>query len=128
MAAFDSIIKDILPYVPNCPDSLIESTLRSACIEFAERSKAYVFDLEPITTISGVYEYEFDQPSGTEVHQILWMTYDGNLLGSHAANMATYALYIQVIFLLNNFYADLHTPLDVFRKYFSFFSTFDWER
>jgi hypothetical protein len=23
-----------------------------------------------------------------------WMTYDGNLLGSHAANMATYALYI----------------------------------
>tara|TARA_R110002167_G_scaffold56427_1_gene160104 strand:+ start:134 stop:817 length:684 start_codon:yes stop_codon:yes gene_type:complete len=78
MAAFDSIIKDILPYVPNCPDSLIESTLRSSCIEFAERSKAYVFDLEPITTISGVYEYEFDQPSGTEVHQILWMTYNGD--------------------------------------------------
>ena len=55
MAAFDSLIKDILPYVPNCPDSLVESTLRSACIEFAERSKAYVYDLDPITTISGVY-------------------------------------------------------------------------
>jgi hypothetical protein len=52
--------------------------LRSACIEFAERSKAYVYDLDPITTISGVYEYEFDQPSGTDVHQILWMTYDGD--------------------------------------------------
>ena len=25
-----------------------------------------------------MYEYEFDQPSGTEVHQILWMTYDGD--------------------------------------------------
>lgn len=57
-----------------------------------------------------------------------WMTYDGNLLGSHAANMATYALYIQVIFLLNNFSDQLLTPLDVFRKYFSFFATFDWER
>lgn len=78
MASFDSLVKDILPYVPNCPDSLIESTLRSACIEFAERSKAYVHDLDPITSISGVYEYEFDQPSGTDVHAILWMTYDGD--------------------------------------------------
>ena len=78
MASFDSLIRDILPFVPNCPDSLIESTLRSATIEFAERSKAYVFDLDAITSISGVYEYEFDQPSGTDVHQILWMTYDGD--------------------------------------------------
>ena len=78
MASFNSLVKDILPYVPTCPDSLVESTLRSACIEFAERSKAYVYDLDPITTISGVYEYEFDQPSGTDVHAILWMTYDGD--------------------------------------------------
>lgn len=59
-----------------------------------------------------------------------WMTYEASLLGSHAANMATYALYIIVIFLLNNFYDDLHTPLDVFRKFFEFFgreaATFDW--
>ena len=67
MASFDSLVKDVLPYVPNCPDSLIESTLRSACIEFAERSKAYVYDLDPITSISG-----------TDVHAILWMTYDGD--------------------------------------------------
>ena len=32
------------------------------------------------------------------------MTYEASLLGSHAANMATYALYIIVIFLVNNFY------------------------
>ena len=78
MAAFDSLIKEVLPYVPNCPDSLVESHMRSATIEFCERSKAYVYDLDPITSISGVYEYEFDQPSGTDVHQILWMTYDGH--------------------------------------------------
>jgi len=78
MASFESLVKEILPYVPGCPDSLVENYIRSATIEFAERSKAYVFDLEPITTISGVYEYEFDQPSGTEVHQILWMTYNGD--------------------------------------------------
>ena len=78
MASFSSLVKEVLPYVPNCPDTLIESNLRSATIELCERSKAYVYDLDPITTISGVYEYEFDQPTGTDVHQILWMTYDGD--------------------------------------------------
>ena len=78
MAAFSTLVKEILPYVPNCPDTLVISNLRSATIELCERSKAYVYDLDPITTISGVYEYEFDQPTGTDVHSILWMTYDGD--------------------------------------------------
>lgn len=78
MASFDSLITEVLPYVPGCPDSLIETTLRSATIELCEKSKAFTFDLDPLNSISGEYEYEFDQPSGTDVHQILWMTYDGN--------------------------------------------------
>ena len=59
------------------------------------------------------------------------MTYESSLLGSHAANMATYALYIIVIFLLNNFYEELQSPLDVFKKFFDYFGSetknFDWE-
>jgi len=78
MASFDSLIRDVLPYVPGCPDALIESNLRSATIEFCEKSKAYVQDLDNITTVSGTHEYEFDQPTGTDVHQILWATYDGH--------------------------------------------------
>ena len=78
MASFESLVKDVLPYVPGCPDSLIQTNIRSAAVELCEKSKAFTFDLDPITTISGEYEYEFDQPSGTEVHQILWATYDGN--------------------------------------------------
>jgi len=78
MASFDSLVKEVLPYVAGCPDTLVENHIRSATIEFAERSKAYIFDLDPITTVSGVYEYDFDAPTGTEVHQILWITFDGN--------------------------------------------------
>ena len=78
MANFSSLVKEILPYVSMCPDSLVETNIRAATIEFCERSKAYTLDLDPITTVAGVYEYDFDQPSGTEVHQILWMTYDGH--------------------------------------------------
>ncbi len=63
--------------MPFCPDSLVEQNLRSATIEFCERSKAYILDMDAFNTISGVYEYDFDIPTGTEVHQVLNMTYDG---------------------------------------------------
>ena len=78
MAAYSSLIKEVLPYVPMCPDSLVEQHLRAATIEFCERSKAYILDMDPFNTISGVYEYDFDIPVGTEVHQVLLMTHDGN--------------------------------------------------
>jgi len=78
MATFDSMIKEILPYVPGCPDTLVKTHMRAATIEACEKSQAYVHDLDPISTVSGVYEYDFGQPTGTDVHQILWMIHDGN--------------------------------------------------
>ena len=77
MAAYSSLIKEVLPYVPLCPDTLAEQAIRSATIEFCERSKAYILDMDPFNTISGVYEYDFEIPTGTEVHQVLYMTYNG---------------------------------------------------
>ena len=68
MATYDSLVKEILPYVPGCPDSLVETNLRSATIELCEKSRAYTFDLDPISTVSGTFEYDFDQPTGTDVH------------------------------------------------------------
>ncbi len=54
-----------------------------------------------------------------------WMTYEASLLGSHAANMATYALYVLVVFLINNF--EVETPMEVLRLFFDYFGSFDWE-
>ena len=54
-----------------------------------------------------------------------WMTYEASLLGSHAANMATYALYILVVFLVNNF--EVQSPMEVIKLFFEYFSKFDWE-
>ena len=78
MATYSSLVKEILPYVPLCPDSLVEQHIRSATIEFCERSKAYILDMDPFNTTAGVYEYDFDIPVATEVHQVLYMTHDGN--------------------------------------------------
>lgn len=77
MANFSSLVKEILPYVPMCPDTLVESNLRAATIELCERSKAYIHDMDAFNTVAGVYEYDFDIPVGTEAHQILYMTHDG---------------------------------------------------
>ena len=54
-----------------------------------------------------------------------WLTFDAALLGSHTANMTTYALYVLVIFLLNNFYDELNTPFEVFERFFEYFCDFD---
>lgn len=54
-----------------------------------------------------------------------WMTYEASLLGSHAANMATYALYVLVVFLINNF--EVHSAIEVFRLFFEYFGKFEWE-
>jgi hypothetical protein len=36
-----------------------------------------------------------------------WFTYEASLLGSYAACMATYALYVLVLFIINNYYDEL---------------------
>lgn len=53
------------------------------------------------------------------------MTYEASLLGSHAANMATYALYVLVVFLVNNF--DVRSEWEVVRLFFGYFGRFEWE-
>ena len=55
MATYESLLPDIIPMVQNCPDSLIESNIRSAVIELCEKAGVYQAELDPITTVSGIY-------------------------------------------------------------------------
>lgn len=74
---YEAFLPEILPMVPGCPDSLIESSVRSAAIEFCQRSEAYQIDLDPVTTVDRIYEYDLDSPRGTSVQKILWATHQG---------------------------------------------------
>ena len=47
-----------------------------------------------------------------------WFTYESSFLGSYAACMATYALYVLIVFIINNYHEELQSPMDVFRKFF----------
>ena len=77
MASFESFMKDVLPYVPGCPDTVVENALRSSSIELCEKAAVYTKELDPISTVAGIYEYEFGQPTGTKVDKVIWGIYDG---------------------------------------------------
>jgi hypothetical protein len=75
--AYETLLPEILPMVDGCPDTLVENTIRSAAIEFCERTGAYQAELDPVTTVSNIYEYDLEAPSGTIVHKVMWVTYEG---------------------------------------------------
>jgi len=75
--SYEALFPDVLPQVMGCPDTLVENNIRSAAIEFCEKAEVYRTELDPITAVAEKYEYDFDAPSGTVVHRIEWMTYEG---------------------------------------------------
>ena len=84
---YEDLLSEIIPMVPGCTDTLIERSIRSAVIELCEKAEVYQYELDPITTVSGTYEYDFEVPNGTAVHKILWVTYDGDDLESISSSL-----------------------------------------
>ncbi len=55
-----------------------------------------------------------------------WCLYETRILGSQNANLCSYAVEVMIIFVLNNYYNEVFTPLDVLRLFVSIFSKFNW--
>jgi hypothetical protein len=75
--SYESLLPEIIPMVPGCPDTLIENNIRAAVIEFCEKSEAYQQELDPVTTVANIYEYDLEPPPQTSVCKILWATHLG---------------------------------------------------
>lgn len=75
--SYETLLPEILPMVAGCPDTLVENNIRSSVIELCERASVYQAELDPITTVSDIYEYDLEPPAGTAIHKILWMTHNG---------------------------------------------------
>ena len=74
---YEDLLPEILPMVAGCSDTLILNNIRSAAIEFCEKSGVYQEELDPITTVDGLYQYDLEAPSGARIHKILWVTFEG---------------------------------------------------
>tara|TARA_R100000664_G_scaffold10069_1_gene16676 strand:- start:462 stop:1142 length:681 start_codon:yes stop_codon:yes gene_type:complete len=77
MASYESLLSEIIPVVPGCTDTLIEQNIRAAVIELCEKTEVYQKELDPVSTVENIFEYDLEPPSSTTVHRIIWMTYDG---------------------------------------------------
>ena len=55
-----------------------------------------------------------------------WCLYETRILGSQNANFSSYAIEVMIIYLLNNYYEEAVTPLDVLRLFVRIFSRFNW--
>ena len=42
--------------------------------------------------------------------------------------MATYALQVLILYVMNEHHLEIKTPLDVFRKFFQVFGRFEWDK
>lgn len=77
---YESLLPEVIPMVPGCPDTLIENYIRSATIELCEKAPVLQAELDPVSTVTGIYEYDLEPPTGTVVHKIMWVVHDGKEL------------------------------------------------
>lgn len=77
---YETLLPDVISMVPACPEVIAERAIRAAVIELCEKTDVYQKQLDPVTAVKGIYEYEFEQPAGTNVHRIIWVTYNGKPL------------------------------------------------
>lgn len=75
---YEKFFPYIQPYVPECPEFVIEEHLIEAAAQFCEETYLWRFDIEEDQTIAGEPEYDIDVPAGTVLEDILMFEIDGS--------------------------------------------------
>jgi hypothetical protein len=77
---YSDLVAEVHLHCPGAPIPLIMSKLREAAREFCERSTAYRVEIDAITTIPSVADYEVDVPMDTVLVEPIVMWFDGQPL------------------------------------------------
>ena len=71
----------ILPYLPQCPEPIVDQVLVNSAIEFAENSLTLRQNLDPFRTVVGKVDYDLDPPSTQhDINRVMGVTLDGREL------------------------------------------------
>lgn len=70
----------VAPEVYECPEITMEMAVRDAAAEFCRRSFVWQENLDQITTIKNIADYDLDVPTGTIVEHVLEAICDGKEL------------------------------------------------
>jgi hypothetical protein len=77
---YDNFLPEVLPYVPDCPEFVAINAIRNACIEFCEKTHYVQVDLDPITGVANVPNYQIDTPTDTAFCDVIQAWYNNVLL------------------------------------------------
>jgi len=77
---WDNFYNTIQPYLPGCPEIVIDQHLQEAAQKFCERSEVWRYDLETDFTIAGLRDYQVEAPTGAKIENIGSMYLGGSLL------------------------------------------------
>jgi len=71
----------ILPYLPGCPEPLVDQVLLNSAIEFCEASLTLRQNLDSFRTVVGKVEYDLDPPTKNhDINRVMGVTLDGREL------------------------------------------------
>lgn len=79
--SYEVFLPEVLPYVQDVPDSVAVQAIRNACIEFCTETHYLQENLDPITGVIDVGEYDLDaNDSNYKVVEIMQAYYGDQLL------------------------------------------------
>lgn len=67
MRPWSDFLKDVRPKVPTLPEPVIEHAIRRGAQAFCEYTRAWRVEVDPVTTLEGVRDYDLDLDMGCEL-------------------------------------------------------------
>ena len=87
MASYEAFLSRVLPEVTGCPEIVAVQAIKDACIEFCEKSHVYQVDLDAVTTVNGLGEYDLEPPTGYVVARLMNVWFGNDKLAPAAPDM-----------------------------------------
>lgn len=78
MKLWSAFYPDVLPELPGAPLPMVDHWLRNATIEFCERTKTYVADLDLINAVANQMSYPLVLPANTELVDVVSAWFNGD--------------------------------------------------
>ncbi|MBT4080644.1 MAG: hypothetical protein HOE82_08530 [Gammaproteobacteria bacterium] len=80
MADYSDLTSRLRPSLPSCPDVSIEGAIARTARDFCSKHGVYRATLSDFNTVASTRDYVLSTPAGTQVSNILWVTYNDNEL------------------------------------------------
>ena len=80
MAVWSYFYPDVMVCAPSCPQPLVDQSIRRACVNFFQRTRAWRIWLDSIAA-NASNQYDFDTPSESEIVKVEKATVDGTPYG-----------------------------------------------